>query len=88
MKVLKFGAVWCKDCLVMKPMWADIEEEIPELKTEYVDADESPEVLEKYGVKDIPIFIFLDKDEKEFTRLQGVQNKEELIKTVKENLNK
>ena len=60
MKVLKFGAIWCKECLVMKPMWQDIEASIPELVAEYYDADENPEVLEKYSVKDIPVFIFLD----------------------------
>jgi len=72
----------------MKPMWANIEEEISELKTEYFDADENPEKLKEYGVEDVPVFIFLDKDENEFLRLRGVQNKEDLIKTVKENLNK
>jgi len=25
MKVLKFGAVWCPGCLVMRPRWAEIE---------------------------------------------------------------
>ena len=25
MKVLKFGAVWCPGCLVMKPRWKEIE---------------------------------------------------------------
>lgn len=88
MKVLKFGAVWCKECLVMKPMWQAIEAEIPELVTEYYDADEQSEMLEKYEVKDIPVFIFLDKEGNEFLRLQGIQNKEDLIQTVKDNLDK
>ena len=88
MKILKFGAVWCKECLVMKPMWAEIEGEISELKTEYYDADENSEALEKYNVNDIPAFIFLDKNEKEFSRLQGVQNKDDLIKIIRENLDK
>lgn len=88
MKVLKFGAIWCKECLVMKPMWTEIEAEIPELKTEYFDADEHPEVLKKYNVKDIPVFVFLDKDDNEILRLQGAQNKEELVEIVKENLDK
>jgi len=88
MKVLKFGAVWCKECLVMRPMWQEIEKEISELKTEYYEADEHPDLLKKYNIKDIPVFIFLDKDGNEFLRLQGMQNKEELIKIVKENLNK
>ena len=88
MKALKFGAIWCKDCLVMRPMWSEIEEEFEDLETEYFDADENPEKLKEYEVEDIPVFIFLDKDGKEFLRLKGVQNKEELIKIVKENLNK
>ena len=72
----------------MKPMFSEIETEIPELKTEYYEADENPEILEKYEIKNIPEFIFLDKDDKEFLRLQGMQNKDELIKIIKENLDK
>ena len=86
MRVLKFGAIWCKECLVMKPIWQEVEEEILELKTEYYDADEHPELLKKYGIKDIPVFIFLDKDDNEFLRLEGMQNKEELIKVIRENI--
>lgn len=88
MKVLKFGAVWCTECLVMKPMWGEVEDEIPELETIYYDADNDVGMLEKYGVKNIPVFIFLNKEEKEILRLKGVQNKENLIKTVQENLDK
>ncbi|OGF26143.1 hypothetical protein A2303_05855 [Candidatus Falkowbacteria bacterium RIFOXYB2_FULL_47_14] len=88
MKVLKFGAVWCTECLVMKPMWGEIEKLIPELQTEFFDADEKPEKLKEYGITDIPVFIFLDKEGKEFLRLKGVQNKEDLIKIVKENIDK
>ncbi len=88
MKVLKFGAIWCTECLVMKPMWKEIEESIPDLKTEYFDADENAEMLKKYEIKEIPVFVFLDKDDKEFMRLEGVQNKEDLISAVKENIDK
>lgn len=88
MKVLKFGAIWCKECLVMKPMWQEVENEISELKTEYFDADENPDLLKKYEIKNIPAFIFLDKDDKEILRLNGVQNKDDLILRVKENLDK
>ena len=82
-KVLKFGAVWCLQCLVMRPMWEEIEKEMPELKTEYFDIDENPEVKEKYNITDVPIFIFLDKNGEEILRLEGLQNKEELVKTIK-----
>lgn len=69
-------------------MWQEIESEIPELKTEYYDADENPEKLKEYNIQDIPVFIFLDKDDKEFLRLEGIQNKEELVKIVKENISR
>lgn len=88
MKVLKFGAVWCKECLVMKPLWAEIEQEIPELNSQYYEADDNPELLEKYNVSDIPTFIFLDKEENEILRLQGMRQKDELVKIVRENLAK
>lgn len=88
MKLLKFGAVWCKECLVMKPMWEEIEKEIPELAAKYYEADECPDMLKKYNIKDVPVFIFLDKDSNELLRLQGVQNKEDLVRIVKENIDK
>lgn len=88
MKVLKFGAVWCKECLVMSPMWQEIESEIPELKAEYYEADENPELLKEYNIDDIPSFVFFDKAGNEFLRLKGLQNKDDLTKIVKENINK
>ncbi len=75
-------------CLVMRPVWEEIEAEIRELETEYFDIDENPEVREKYGIKDVPIFIFLDKDGNEILRLEGLQNKEELVKIIKGYLEK
>ena len=83
MRILKFGAVWCLQCLVMRPVWEEIEAEIRELETEYFDIDENPEVKEKYNITDVPIFIFLDKNGKEILRLEGLQNKEELVKIIK-----
>jgi len=89
MRILKFGAVWCPGCIIMKPIWEEIEAEIPELKTEYFDYDENKEVIEKYNIGDeIPIFIFLDKQGQEFHRIVGQRSKEELIKLVKDNLSR
>ena len=88
MKVLKFGAIWCKECLVMRSMWQEIEKDINGFEVEYYDADENPEKLEEYSIKDIPVFIFLDKNSQEIFRLQGIQNKKDLIEKVKGNLDK
>jgi thiol-disulfide isomerase/thioredoxin len=88
MKVLKFGATWCPGCVMMDPMWKKIESEMSELKTEYLDADQNKELVKKYDVKDLPTFVFLDKNGEEFLRLQGILNEDSLKKTIRENLDK
>jgi len=89
MKVLKFGAVWCAGCLVMKPRWKEIEEENPWLKTEYHDFDQDKDAVTKYGVDEtLPTFVFLDKDGREFLRLNGEVEKGKLLNIIKENRDK
>lgn len=89
MKVLKFGAVWCSGCLVMRPRWQEIEKEIPELKTEYYDFDKDKEMVTKYKIDEkLPAFIFLDNQDNEFLRLTGEVDKDKLVELIKENINK
>lgn len=82
MKVLKFGAIWCSSCLIMKPRWAELEKEYDWLETEYYDADARQDLIDQYGISNIPCFIFLDKNGQEIKRLSGEISKEELIKTI------
>lgn len=82
MKILKIGATWCKGCIVMKPRWKEIEGENPWLQTEYFDFDQDRDKIEKYNITAMPTFIFLDKDEKELTRLSGEVEKSKLIETI------
>ena len=87
MKVLKFGAVWCPTCLVMKPRWTNIEKELPWLETEFFDIDENPEVAEKHQATEPPVFIFLNKDGNEFDRMTGDISRKKLIKFLETNKN-
>lgn len=83
MKVLKFGAEWCSGCLIMKPRWKEIEEELPWLKTEYYDYDQDSEMVEKYKIdQTLPTFIFLNHKDEEITRLSGEPSKEELLSLI------
>ncbi len=87
MKILKFGAVWCPGCLVMKPRWAEIEKENPWLETEYHDFDDDKEAVEKYQInQSLPTFVFLDKAGNELLRLHGEIDKSKLIEII--NINK
>ncbi|MFA5048142.1 MAG: thioredoxin family protein [Patescibacteria group bacterium] len=89
MKVLKFGAVWCPGCLVMKPRWKEIETENSWLQTEYYDFDQDKEMVEKYQITNIlPVFVFLGKDGDEFLRLNGEIDKAKLIEIINQNKDK
>ncbi|MCK4744578.1 thioredoxin family protein [Candidatus Parcubacteria bacterium] len=89
MKVLKFGAVWCPGCIVMKPRWAEIEKEKPWLETEFYDFDQDKEMVEKHQINDeLPTFVFLDKDGNELTRVNGEPSKEKLEEIIAENKDK
>ena len=90
MKVLKFGAVWCPGCLVMRPRWKKIEEENPWLETEYYDFDNDKEMVEKHkvGEKVLPVFVFLGKNGQEITRRHGEPSKEEILKLIEGHRNK
>lgn len=88
MKVIRIGAIWCKECLVMKPIWKRVEEAQPELKTEYYDVDDNPEILIRFQAKKVPFSIFLDEAENELERLQGIQNEADLLQKVRDYLDK
>lgn len=82
MKVLKFGALWCSGCLVMKPRWAEIEQELHWLTTEYHDVDEDKDLAAHYRIEDYPCFIFIDKKGNEIHREYGEVEKKKLIELV------
>jgi thiol-disulfide isomerase/thioredoxin len=81
MKVLKFGAVWCNGCLVMKPKWEEIEDKNPELKTRYYDYDNDKAAVKKYEIDEgrLPCFVWLDKKGKELFRVNGEISVDKLV---------
>lgn len=88
MKIIKFGAIWCPECAIMRPRWAEIEKEMPELLIEDIDYDKNPEIKKQYGIDHVPTFLFLDKDGAEITRVKGLVEKEELLKIINDNKSK
>ncbi|MFH1790120.1 MAG: thioredoxin family protein [bacterium] len=88
MKVLKIGAVWCLECRIMKPRWHEIEAENPNLKTEFLDYDENPDIIKKYNITEMPSFIFLDSIGNEIERVGGDVPKQKLIDIIKRNIDK
>ena len=62
--VVDFGAEWCGPCRIIAPI-------IEQLATEYgdsaligkLDVDDNPEISTKYGVRSIPMILFLRNGE-------------------------
>lgn len=80
--VLKdFYADWCGPCQMMKPVLEDFEKAHPEIKIERINIDDEEELAEKYEVSTIPCFV-LERDNKETTRLVGVQSPKKLEKML------
>jgi len=82
MKIIKFTALWCADCIVMRPYWVEIASKYPDLEIIEIDFDDNPDLAEKHGVKKVPHTIILTDDETELHRLEGMQNKEDLMKLL------
>ncbi len=90
MRVIKVGAEWCSGCLVMRPRWQRIEDEMPDLETEYFDFDNDKKMVEKYGVKSgkLPCFVFVGKDGVELERVTGEPSVKTLKQIIERNLDK
>ena len=83
MKVLKFNAVWCSGCLVMKKTMKEIEELYPNIEIESYDYDMDQEQVEKWNIGEIiPVLIFTDENYNEISRLVGEKTKKEIIKEI------
>ena len=83
MKILKFNAVWCSGCLVMKKTIKEIEELYPNIEIESYDYDMDQEEVEKWNIGEIiPVLIFVDYNNNEISRLVGKKKKKEIIKEI------
>ena len=84
MKIIKIGSSWCSGCIVMRPIWEDIEKEI-KLDTQYYDFDVYEDMLkEKYNIGDkLPIIIFFDQNNNELERIIGEIKKEDLEEKIR-----
>ena len=60
MKILKFSAIWCSGCIVMKKIMKEIEQEYPNITIESYDYDMDEEMVNKYNIGEIiPVLVFL-----------------------------
>lgn len=80
-KILKFGADWCNPCKTLDKKL----ENFNDCDVVKYDVDEVEEsLLEKYKIRNIPVTILLDENEKEIQRWVGTFNVEEISNKIRE----
>jgi thioredoxin len=80
--LIDFNTQWCVPCKKMKPIIDEINSENNNVKVLFIDADANKELVEKYKIIGVPVFIGFKNSEETFRKV-GVVSKEELL----ENLN-
>lgn len=88
MKIIKFTALWCADCIVMRSTWMEIMNKYPELEIEHYDFDKHAEAIKNYQIKKVPHTIIMADSGEELERIEGLRSRLELFEVIEKYLNK
>lgn len=83
--VMKAFATWCPHCSDMKPIFNQLEKELPQFTFAELDIDQSKDLATEFDIKSLPTFIFI-KNKKEVGRILGEMTKEELQNNIEKYL--
>lgn len=86
MKVIKLSASWCGPCKVYAPIFEKVSkmEEFKNIIFSEVDVEDSPELAEKYNIRNVPTTLIINELDECVKRLAGLQTEENLVQTIKE----
>ena len=79
--LISFSTQWCVPCRKMKPVIEEIQRENSNIKVLFIDADANTELVQRYDVKGVPVFIVFNNADEQFRKV-GVISKEELLKKI------
>ena len=80
--LVDFSTQWCVPCKKMKPIIEEIKKENTDLKVVFIDADINKELVKKYNVRGVPVFIVF-RNGVEVFRHVGMIDKLELMNKIK-----
>ena len=82
LEMIVIYAHWCPTCNMMMPIVEELETDYADkLKMIWIEVDESPEAIEKYGVQIVPTFILM-RDHNEVARMAGMIGENILRKRI------
>lgn len=80
MKLLKFTASWCPSCKQLSKVLEDFND----IPVEEIDIEDRFELADKYGIRNLPTMILLDKDNNEIHRFVGLTTLDKIREFVNE----
>lgn len=83
MKVIKFGAIWCPACLIMRPRYNKVLNNYTDIENIEYDYDMDSDMVDNYKVgKILPEVIILDDNNNEQIRIIGEVKEEEILNII------
>lgn len=84
MKAIKINSLWCPSCLIMKPIFEELAQELAITITD-LDFDLDDEEVAKYKIgRILPVLIFLTDEGQELVRFIGEKKKSDIINKLNE----
>lgn len=83
-KLLYFTMNGCPYCNEFNPVWDDLIELIPKLKTEKIERFENPEMIQEFDIKSFPNIILIKNNNKEL--YEGHRDTDNLMRFLKSNI--
>ena len=80
--LVDFWASWCGPCKMLSPIIAEIADSADGFKVMSVDADENPELLDRFGIRSIPTLIVF-KNGEIYKQSVGFIPKEQVLELLK-----
>jgi len=75
--LMDFHADWCGPCKTQDPIIEELEADYDDVKFEYVDVDEEPDIANEYQVRSIPTIV-VENEDGLVDRFVGVTQRETL----------
>ena len=77
-KILKFGAEWCKSCEKFDPILDKVVSNRDDVELQRIDVEQEPDLVARYGVKGVPFTVLQSEDGSPLGGFSGILSVKDL----------